>query len=126
MGRYSMVVLFVFCFLSVLPQTSWSEEGQVDSFLSPCGPCKTICKKTLEAIPAATIADMKCPALGTVFGSVCEGLSGEGGPISAAVCFSGGIVSTQICETVYGSPKQMIEDAGGAAKHICKKAKFCK
>lgn len=127
MRRYLKVVVLILCFLSVLPQSSWSsEEVQVEGILDPlCNPCKTLCEKTLKSIPAATVADMKCPAFGTLFGTTCEAISGESGPVAAVLCFSGGIVATKVCEEIYGSPHELINDSHGAAKHICKGIKLC-
>jgi hypothetical protein len=122
------VVMLIACCLSVLSQSSWgSEQVQPEGILNPlCSPCKTLCEKTLKLIPAATVADMKCPVFGTLFSTTCEAISAEGGPIGASVCFSGGIVAGKVCEEIYGSPHALIEDSSGAAKHICKGIKFCK
>ncbi len=128
MRQHLKVIVLMLCIFSVLPQSSWSSENvQLDGILDPlCSPCKTLCEKTLKLIPAATVADMKCPAFGTVFSTTCEAISGESGAVGATLCFSGGFVASKVCEEIYGSPHQLIQDSHGAAKHICNGVKLCK
>ncbi len=123
-----VIVAFVMCFLSVLPHNSWSNEEEKftpEGILDPlCDPCKKLCKATLKAIPISN--DMKCNSFGTLFSTICEVESGGTGPEAAVLCFASGAVTTKICEEYYGSPQKLIQDPGGAAKHICKGVKLCR
>lgn len=125
MRRRLGVAVLVFCFSSILPQLSWSEEA-VQGILHPfCGSCEKVSKNVINTIGKQE--NLTCMTYGMLFSSLCDADTGGVDVLADALCTAGGSIAQNLCLQRYGNrPDVMLHNAKEASKLICEQVKMCK